>query len=111
MGFIGKVRLRLKRAFDTIRNEKFKLNFLQAIPFWVGSLVVGLVAVVYARLFALAEKGTVYIIHTHLWLFFIVTPACFLLAWWLVRQFAPYSRGKRHPPGDGRYRAGRSEIQ
>jgi len=97
MGFIGKVRWRLKKAFDRIRNEKFRLNFLQAIPFWVGSLVVGLVAVGYARLFALAEKGTVYIVHRHLWLLFIVTPACFLLAWWLVRQFAPYSRGSGIP--------------
>jgi H+/Cl- antiporter ClcA len=97
MGFIGSVRARLKRAFDRIRNEKFRLNLLQAIPFWIGSLAVGLAAVIYARLFALAEKGTAYIVHTHLWLLFIITPVCFLLAWWLVKQFAPYARGSGIP--------------
>jgi len=92
-------RLRLwgKRTFDRIRNEKLKHNLLQAIPFWVASLLTGLVAVLYTRLFALAERGTAYIIHWHLWLFFLVTPACFLTAWWLVRQFAPYARGSGIP--------------
>jgi H+/Cl- antiporter ClcA len=97
MGFIGSIRLRLKKAFDRIRNEKFKLNFLQAIPFWIGSLAVGLVAVLYARLFALAEKGTAFIVHTHSWMLFVVTPCCFLLSWWLVRRWAPYSRGSGIP--------------
>ncbi|HMH20284.1 MAG TPA: chloride channel protein [Puia sp.] len=97
MGFTGGMRLRLKRAFDRIRNEKFKVNLLQAIPFWIGSLAVGLVAVCYARLFALAEKGTAYIVHAHIWLLFIITPLCFLLAWWLVKRFAPYSRGSGIP--------------
>src|SRR5882762_1552669 len=97
MTFIGKTRAKAKKAFDRIRNEKVKQNLLQAIPFWIASLITGLVAVVYTRLFALAEKGTAYIVHTHLWLFFIVTPSCFLLAWWLVRRFAPYSRGSGIP--------------
>ena len=93
------VRLRAfgKRAFDRIRNEKLKHNLLQAIPFWVASLLTGLVAVLYTRLFALAEKGTAYIVHLHLWLLFFITPACFLLAWWLVRQFAPFARGSGIP--------------
>ena len=86
-----------KRTFDRIRNERLKHNLLQAIPFWVASLLTGLVAVLYTRLFALAERGTAYIIHWHLWLFFLVTPACFLTAWWLVRQFAPYARGSGIP--------------
>lgn len=87
----------MKKAFDRIRNEKLKQNLLQAIPFWMASLITGLVAVLYSRLFALAEKGTALIFHTHVWLFFIVTPLCFLLAWWLVRRFAPYSRGSGIP--------------
>lgn len=97
MAFIGTVRSQGKKIFDRIRNEKLKHNLLQAIPFWIASLLTGLVAVVYARLFALAERGTAYIIHLHLWLLFIITPACFLLAWWLVRQFAPFSRGSGIP--------------
>jgi H+/Cl- antiporter ClcA len=97
MSMIGWIRRQGKRAFDRIRNEKLKHNLLQAIPFWIASLVTGLVAVGYTRLFALAERGTAYIIHLHLWLLFLVTPACFLLAWWLVRRFAPFARGSGIP--------------
>ncbi|HVU57343.1 MAG TPA: chloride channel protein [Puia sp.] len=97
MAFFTKVRGAAKGAFDKIRNERVKHNLLQAIPFWVASLITGLAAVLYTRLFALAEKGTAFIIHTHLWLFFIVTPLCFLTAWWLVRRWAPYSRGSGIP--------------
>lgn len=97
MKFIGWFRTLGKRTFDKIRNDKLKYNMLQAIPFWIASLVTGIVAVVYTKLFALAEKGTAYIIHLHLWLLFIVTPVCFLTAWWLVRQFAPFARGSGIP--------------
>ena len=97
MAFIGSVRREAKKAFDRIRNEKLRNNILQAIPFWVASLATGLMAVLYTRLFALAEKGSAYIIHLHLWLLFLLTPACFVTAWWLVRQFAPYARGSGIP--------------
>ncbi|HET6255670.1 MAG TPA: chloride channel protein [Puia sp.] len=97
MTLIGWIRRLGKGTFDGIRNEKFKHNLLQAIPFWVASLLSGLVAVLYTRLFALAEKGTAYIVHWHFWLLFIVTPGCFLCAWWLVRRFAPFSRGSGIP--------------
>src|SRR6201999_751769 len=97
MKFIGGLRGLGKRTFDKIRNEKLKYNLLQAIPFWIASLLTGIVAVVYAKLFALAEKGTAYIIHLHLWLLFIITPVCFVAAWWLVRQFAPFARGSGIP--------------
>ena len=97
MKFIGRLRTLGKRTFDRIRNEKLKHNLLQAIPFWIASLLTGIVAVVYTRLFALAEKGTAYIIHLHLWLLFLITPVCFLVAWWLVRQFAPFARGSGIP--------------
>ncbi|HEY4063939.1 MAG TPA: chloride channel protein [Puia sp.] len=97
MTFTGRLRYQGKKAFDRIRNEKARNNLLQAIPFWIASVVTGLVAVLYTRLFALAEKGTANIIHFHSWLLFIVTPACFLTAWWVVRRFAPYSRGSGIP--------------
>ena len=62
MTIVGWVRRLVKGSFDRIRNEKFKRNLLQAIPFWIASLLTGLVAVLYTRLFALAEKGTALII-------------------------------------------------
>ncbi|MBS1935998.1 MAG: hypothetical protein JST96_18505 [Bacteroidetes bacterium] len=81
---VGKIRNQLKTIFDNIRNERLKTNLLQAIPFWVASLITGLFAVVYARLFAYAERGTAYFVHNHFWLLFMITPFCFLVAWWLV---------------------------
>src|SRR5580658_6994376 len=97
MTLIDGVRRLGKGTFDRIRNEKFKHNLLQAIPFWIASLLTGLVAVGYTRLFALAEKGTAFIVHWHFWVLFLITPACFVLAWWVVRRFAPYSRGSGIP--------------
>ena len=97
MTFFGRLRYWGKKAFDRIRNEKVKHNLLQAIPFWIASAITGLIAVCYTRLFALAEKGTAAIIHFHCWLLFIITPLCFLTAWWLVRRFAPYARGSGIP--------------
>jgi H+/Cl- antiporter ClcA len=97
MSVLKKVRQTFKRIFDSIRNEKIKNNLLQAIPFWVASLLTGLIAVLYTRLFGYAEKGTLYMVSYHAWWLFIVTPVCFLLSWWLVTKFAPYSRGSGIP--------------
>src|ERR1700744_2662254 len=91
------LRTRGKRVFDRIRNEKLKNNLLQAIPFWVASLLTGLAAVLYSRLFALAEKGTAWLIRQGAWLLFVATPVCFLISWWLVRRFAPFARGSGIP--------------
>lgn len=97
MLFVSRLRAKLKKHFDRIRNERFRINLLQAIPFWIASLITGLVAVAYTKIFALAEQGTAYIFHLSHWLFFIVTPVCFILAWWMVQQWAPYARGSGIP--------------
>ena len=96
-GFSKRVRQAFKRIFDSIRNEKVKNNLLQAIPFWVASLLTGLIAVLYTKLFSYAERGTSYVVTHHTWWLFIVTPLCFLLSWWMVKKFAPYSRGSGIP--------------
>jgi len=97
MNVIRMLRLKLKHLYDRMSNERLKKNLLQAIPFWIASLLTGLVAVLYAQLFALAERGTAFVLSHHLWLLFIVTPVCFMVAWWLVAKFAPYSRGSGIP--------------
>lgn len=56
-----------KRTSDRIRNEKLKQNLLQAIPFRVASLISGLIAVFYSRIFAFLESQTFSIIHYHAW--------------------------------------------
>lgn len=94
---VSKVRLHLKHSFDRINNEKIKKNLLQAIPFWIASVITGLIAVIYARLFLMAENLTAVIYKQHEWHLFILMPVCFLVAWWLVKRFAPYSRGSGIP--------------
>jgi H+/Cl- antiporter ClcA len=91
------IRAYLKNRFDSISNAKLKQNLLNAIPLWMGALLTGVVAVIYAKLFLLAEKGTIYLFHFNKWLFFAVTPVCFILSWWLVTKYAPYSRGSGIP--------------
>lgn len=72
-------------------------NFLRSFPFWIASLLTGLLAVGYALLFSLAEKGTRYVFHSYPTALFLLTPFCFLLAWWIVRQWAPGARGSGIP--------------
>lgn len=94
---LGRIRKILKDQFDLIRNEKLKRNLLNALPFWLSSLISGAVAVFYAKLFSWAEWGSHLIFEKASWIFFILTPACFILAWWLVVKYAPFARGSGIP--------------
>ncbi|THU34148.1 chloride channel protein [Niastella caeni] len=94
---INPVRNRLKRVYNRLHNEGFKNNLLQAIPFWIASVITGLLAVLYAKLFSWAEMGTEWVLHHGVWWLFIVMPVCFVTAWWLVYKFAPAARGSGIP--------------
>jgi H+/Cl- antiporter ClcA len=93
----SKIRRRLKRIFDSRGNEKLKQNFLRAVPFWIASLLTGLIAVFYSKLFLLAESTTDSIFNEHHWLLFLFTPVCFLMAWWLVIRFEKFAGGSGIP--------------
>ncbi|MHB1179045.1 MAG: chloride channel protein [Daejeonella sp.] len=97
MSFSEKIRLLFKQAFERIRNKEIKKNLLQAIPFWIASILTGLIAVVYSRLFLFAEAIAKHVFQINSWLLFVLTPCCFLISWWIVRQFAPYARGSGIP--------------
>jgi H+/Cl- antiporter ClcA len=94
---IQKVRLQLKKSFDRIRNENLKKNALKAIPFWIASIITGIIAVLYTKLFMAAEGITIFVFNHHAWMLFILSPLCFIGAWWLVHRFAPYARGSGIP--------------
>lgn len=87
----------LKKLLDRINNDKLKQNLLQALPFWIASLITGIIAVVYAKLFSMAEEFSTNIAHKTGWILFILTPTCFVAAWWLVKRFAPNSKGSGIP--------------
>ncbi|ANF52392.1 chloride channel protein [Chryseobacterium glaciei] len=91
------IRRSLKKSFDNIRNEQLKYNLLQAIPFWIGSVITGFVAVMYAKIFAWGEKLLEMILHWHDWMIFIIAPIGFVLSWWLVKEFAPNAKGSGIP--------------
>ena len=97
MKFLQKIIALFKQRFDAIGNQKLKRNILNAFPFWAGAFATGLVAILYAKAFSYAEAGTAYIFAKGAWLFFVITPLCFFIAWWLVQKFAPFSRGSGIP--------------
>jgi hypothetical protein len=68
MKIISWFRLQLKRSFDRIRNENLKKDALQAIPFWIASVITGLATVLYTKLFVLAENFTSLIFNQHAWI-------------------------------------------
>ncbi len=79
------------------KNEHLRRNLLQAIPFWMASVVVGLVAAGYAKMFSLTERLSVAMHEVAGWSIFLIMPACTILAWWLVRKYAPGARGSGIP--------------
>ncbi|AZA76764.1 chloride channel protein [Chryseobacterium sp. G0186] len=91
------IRKSVKKSFDNIRNEQLKYNLLQAIPFWIGSVITGFFAVLYAQVFAWGENLMNFIFNWHAWMIFIIAPIGFVLSWWLVKEFAPNAKGSGIP--------------
>ncbi|MFN8164719.1 MAG: chloride channel protein [Bacteroidia bacterium] len=97
MDFIKAIKKTLKSKFDLIDNEKLKLNLLNALPYWIAALISGALAVLYAKLFSLAESGTQFIYTRAGWSLYIISPVSFILAWWLVSKYSPFARGSGIP--------------
>lgn len=95
--FRTQIRRRLKKIFDHAGNDKLKLNFLRAVPFWIASLLTGMIAVFYSKVFLLAESSTSLLFKSFHWLLLVITPACFLTAWWLVVRYEKYAGGSGIP--------------
>lgn len=86
-----------KRIFELLVNNKFRVSFIQAMPFWFASLLTGLVAVGFTRLFGFSEYLLQNVLHWHSWMIFIMAPVCFTLAWLVVNLFAPNAKGSGIP--------------
>ncbi len=97
MSFLDEFRNLSSYKFGEKGNKLLKQNLLNALPYWVGAIITGIVSVLYAELFSLAESATSYIFDKAPWLFFAITPAAFFLAWWLVARFSSFSRGSGIP--------------
>lgn len=86
-----------RKAFNKLNNDRLRTNLLQALPFWVASIITGIVAVLYAYFFELAQLANEYIVGLNKWLLIIITPVCFFIAWWIVKKFSPFAKGSGIP--------------
>ena len=102
---MGIILASLKNLFLAIRNfpdrlltnEKLKRSILQAIPFWIASLITSFVAIFYAKSFEIAENFSAAIYQYEPWLLFIISPVCFISSWYIVKRFAPNAAGSGIP--------------
>lgn len=85
----------MRRRLEIIL-QKNKMGLLQAVPFWIASIITGLVAVGYAMLFELAEGWNHAILGLNEKIIFFVLPLCFFVAW-LVVKLAPNAKGSGIP--------------
>jgi H+/Cl- antiporter ClcA len=89
----NKIKRAGKKLYDNFHNDTLRRNILGAIPYWVASLLVGFIAVYYGKAFTWAENLGMSIYLKHKYLLFIIPPIAFIIAWWLVKQFAPFAKG------------------
>nr|WP_293841485.1 chloride channel protein [uncultured Arsenicibacter sp.] len=86
-----------RRLFHRIYSDSVRKLVLQSIPFWVASVLTGLIAVGYERIFSWAEATCRrWIVYTPTWAF-VITPLSFLAAWGCVYLLAPAARGSGIP--------------
>lgn len=78
-------------------NSILRKQFLQFLPFLLASAFTGFVAFIYSKIFTYSEQLSHFIFSINPYLIFISTPFSFLLSWWIVKQFAPLSRGSGIP--------------
>lgn len=95
--WLNRLRQQGKFIFDVITNDKLKNNVLYAIPFWFASLLTGLIAVGYTKLFGYSEEFLHYLLGIHRWFIFILAPLCFCLASYITFIFAPNAKGSGIP--------------
>ncbi len=78
-------------------NAHLKVQLLEFLPFIVAAVITGALAFGYSTLFHLSEDLSFFIYNQNKALVFVFTPVMFLLSWWLVRRYAPYSKGSGIP--------------
>lgn len=88
---------RLERFLGIFADGKIRTNILHALPFWIASVITGIIAVGYTKLFNLSESLLRDALAWNRRAIFILAPAGMLLGWFIVRLFAPGARGSGIP--------------
>lgn len=79
------------------KRKKFVLLFLYSTPFWITSILIGVISVGYAKLFAYAERLAHQLFEYQPLYIFVWAPLLFLIATIIVKKAAPYARGSGIP--------------
>ncbi|MBL7138371.1 MAG: chloride channel protein [Bacteroidales bacterium] len=91
----------LTRLGDFIRRKHYNktvvTSILTWIPYIVGSVVTALVAILYAKIFDYINHLSHLVKDNISWLFFIITPVCLLLGWWIIKKVSPAASGSGIP--------------
>ncbi|TGE06218.1 chloride channel protein [Hymenobacter fodinae] len=77
--------------------DRVRRLILQSFPFWFASIVTGVVAVGYEKLFVWAEAVSFGWLQRQPLLAFGLTPLAFLVSWGVVQRWAPAARGSGIP--------------
>lgn len=79
------------------KNNKIRRATLQSLPFWIASVVAGLLAVFYSELFHTVESLLNKVNLHHNPLVFFFTPLAFVVSWYLVYRFSKAASGSGIP--------------
>ena len=89
--------LNIEKTQDYLLHLLRERPFLQGIPYWTAGCVVGLVAVIYSGAFSWCIQSARSVYEHHPYWLFLLSPACFFLATWVVEKFAPAAGGTGVP--------------
>ena len=82
---------------EKIQNKEIKDVTLQSVPFWIASVITGVLAIAYSTLFNWGEHFLASLPLRFNWLLFLYVPSLMLFSWWLVKRFAPTASGSGIP--------------
>jgi H+/Cl- antiporter ClcA len=69
----------------------------EAIPFWIASVLVGLVSVAYEKLFEIVESASSQVFEFNPYLIFLIAPVFMFLSWYIVNRYGKNAGGSGIP--------------
>ncbi|MBX7185502.1 MAG: chloride channel protein [Vicinamibacteria bacterium] len=86
-----------ERIPDLLASRRVRESTLQVLPFWLAGALSGLVAVGYARVFAILEEEFRVVAAQSSWVLIIASPLAFFASWALVYVFSQEASGSGIP--------------
>ncbi len=87
----------IQRFTGRLKNEEFKALTLQSLPFWVASIITGIVAVLYSKIFHWVELLHEKIHFQYNYFVFLFIPLAFFVSWFLIYRFCQSAAGSGIP--------------